>query len=159
MHRREWLAHADLDAWTAALAEAAAAHPALEIVWPVHPHVEPRLPKATLPPTVKLVAPLPYKAMIALLMGATGVLTDSGGLCEEAATLGIPTAILRNHNDRPEAVEAGVARAFAPTPAGVADALRVIAHGGLPRRPTDVFGTAESAAHVARALLAWQAGA
>lgn len=155
MHRREWQQAVDFDAWTEALAEAAAEHPALEIVWPVHPHVEPRLPKGVLPANVRLTTPLPYNAMIVLLVGATGVLTDSGGLCEEAATLGVPCAILRNVTDRPEAVDAGVARLFAPTSAGLGEAVAMIARGSLPRRPTDVFGGVDSAAKVAKALIAW----
>lgn len=157
MHRREWQQHVDFAKWTEALAEAAAEHPALEIIWPVHPGVEAKLPKGALPTNVRLTTPLPYNAMIVLLLGATGVLTDSGGLCEEAATVGVPCAILRNVTDRPEAVEAGVARLFAPTPSGLQEAVAVIAQGGLPRRPTDIFGTPESAAKVARALVQWSA--
>lgn len=56
---------------------------------------------------IVLVRPLPYFKMILLLKGATLLLTDSGGLQEEAGILGVPTFILRNVTERTEILESG----------------------------------------------------
>ncbi|MEO7641159.1 MAG: UDP-N-acetylglucosamine 2-epimerase, partial [Ramlibacter sp.] len=58
---------------------------------------------------VRLVAPLGYLAMQQALADAFLVLTDSGGLQEEAPTYGVPVLVLREETERPEAVEAGCA--------------------------------------------------
>lgn len=57
-----------------------------------------------------LVEPLAYGAFARLLHRATIVLTDSGGVQEEAPSLGKPVLVMRNTTERPEAVEAGTAR-------------------------------------------------
>ncbi len=69
---------------------------------------------------------------------------------EEAATLGVPTAILRATNDRPEAEAAGIARRFDPIPTGVFAALDWFP--SVVRRPSAVFGSVDAAANVARFL-------
>jgi len=61
-------------------------------------------------PGVTLLEPLDYLPMVQLLKRSTFVLTDSGGLQEEAPTLGKPVLVLRNTTERPEAVEAGTAQ-------------------------------------------------
>ena len=58
---------------------------------------------------MRLVAPLDYLAMQQALADAWLVLTDSGGLQEEAPTFGVPLLVLREETERPEAVEAGCA--------------------------------------------------
>ena len=59
---------------------------------------------------VTLVEPLDYFSMVHLMKRASVILTDSGGVQEEAPSLGVPVLILRNATERPEGVEAGVAR-------------------------------------------------
>jgi len=149
MHRREWLREVQMHKFIGALAEALTKHPRLTLTWPVHPAVY-------IPwhfnPQITMFAPFPYRDMTEALARACGVLTDSGGLVEEAATLGVPCAILRRHNDRPEAVEAGVARCFDPTPEGVRRAVDCLVGGELPRRPSDIYGTPDAAARIARYL-------
>ena len=58
---------------------------------------------------MRLVAPLDYLAMQQVLADSWLVLTDSGGLQEEAPTFGVPLLVLREETERPEAVEAGCA--------------------------------------------------
>ncbi len=58
---------------------------------------------------MRLVSPLDYLAMQQALADAWLVLTDSGGLQEEAPTFGVPLLVLREETERPEAVEAGCA--------------------------------------------------
>lgn len=85
----------------------------VEIVLPVHPNpqIGPVI-RATLAaqPNVHLVEPLGYAALVALLERCDLVLTDSGGLQEEAPSLGKPVLVLRECTERTEAVEAGTAR-------------------------------------------------
>jgi len=156
MHRREWREHDDPRAFLRALERCAEARPFVDTIWPVHPAVAPMLPKRSDAQNVWLEKPLPYVEMIALLRGACGLITDSGGLVEEAATLGIPAAIMRRHNDRPEAVEAGVALRFDPDENGVAMAFDALAGGALPRRPSDLYGAPDAAAQIARALVRFE---
>ncbi len=82
----------------------------VEIVWPVHlnPRVqEPvnRFLKGV--PHITLLPPLDYLPMVHLMKHATLFLTDSGGLQEEAPSLGVPVLVLRETTERPEGVEAG----------------------------------------------------
>jgi len=82
----------------------------VEIVYPVHlnPNVqEPvnRILKGI--PHVTLLKPLDYLPMVHLMKHAKLILTDSGGLQEEAPSLGIPVLVLRETTERPEGVEAG----------------------------------------------------
>ena len=85
----------------------------VEIVYPVHlnPNVqEPvnRLLKDV--PHVTLLPPLDYGPIVHLMKNATLILTDSGGLQEEAPSLGIPVLVMRETTERPEGVDAGALR-------------------------------------------------
>lgn len=128
---------------------------AYDFVWPVHPAMAEFLPEhGDLPDNLILRRPLPYADLLTELTRCTGVLTDSGGIVEEAATLGVPTVILRRRNDRPEAVAAGIAMQVAPTPEGMHLAVKLVTFDELrPKRtPTQVYGTARSAVRVANLL-------
>jgi UDP-N-acetylglucosamine 2-epimerase (non-hydrolysing) len=97
----------------AALADLARSEPELLIVLPVHPN--PRVRQALLPAVtgldnVVVVEPLAYGEFARLLDRATIVLTDSGGVQEEAPSLGKPVLVMRDTTERPEAVAAGTAR-------------------------------------------------
>ena len=151
MHRREWLQRVDMPLFLGELAQACLDHPKLRVVWPAHPAAQAQWPRDwTIPPNLEIADPIPYASMISLLSRAHGLATDSGGLVEEATTLGIPTAIIRNSNDRPEAVEAGIARQFPPE--SIQEAIRHLADIKHPRTPSDVFGTPLSAFHIAKHL-------
>lgn len=89
---------------------ALASRPDVEIVYPVHlnPNVqEPvnRLLKDTL--HVTLLPPLDYLPIVHLMKRATLILTDSGGIQEEAPAFGIPVLVMRETTERPEGIEAG----------------------------------------------------
>jgi UDP-N-acetylglucosamine 2-epimerase (non-hydrolysing) len=93
------------------LAETARRHASWTFVFPVH--LNPIVREAVVPPlksvpNVKLIEPLEYGQMAALLARSTLILTDSGGLQEEGASLGVPVAVVRNVTERPEGVEAGI---------------------------------------------------
>jgi len=84
-----------------------------QIVWPVHPspQVEPVV-RAVVgdTPGIRLVAPLDYAQTVAVVAASRFVLTDSGGLQEEAPTLGKPVLVMRRETERPEGLEAGTLR-------------------------------------------------
>ena len=87
-----------------------ASYPNVEIVFPVHlnPNVqEPvnRILRDT--PHISLLPPLDYRPMVHLMKHAKLLITDSGGLQEEAPSLGIPVLVLRETTERPEGIEAG----------------------------------------------------
>jgi UDP-N-acetylglucosamine 2-epimerase (non-hydrolysing) len=60
-------------------------------------------------PNVEIIAPPPYLSFVSLMMLSDIVLTDSGGIQEEAPTLGKPVLVLRDTTERPEGIEAGTA--------------------------------------------------
>ena len=82
------------------------------IVYPVHPNPNVSVPAREFlsgHPRIALTPPLDYFDMVAALRRADLVLTDSGGIQEEAPTFGAPVLVLRDRTERPEGVEAGVA--------------------------------------------------
>ena len=82
------------------------------ILYPVHPNPNVSVPARELlagHPRIALTPPLDYFDMVAALRRADLVLTDSGGIQEEAPTFGAPVLVLRDRTERPEGVEAGVA--------------------------------------------------
>lgn len=90
-----------------------AARPDVAVVFPVHPN--PHVRKAMEPilgnlANVALIDPLDYPHFVRLLGAAALVLTDSGGVQEEAPSLGKPVLVMRETTERPEGIEAGTAR-------------------------------------------------
>jgi UDP-N-acetylglucosamine 2-epimerase len=85
----------------------------LQIIYPVHLNPQVRNPVRALLTglsNVTLLEPLDYLSFVHLMNRSYMVLTDSGGLQEEAPSLGKPVLVLRNKTERPEAVQAGTAR-------------------------------------------------
>lgn len=79
------------------------------IVWPIHPRTQSKLKEFNieLPSYLKLIAPVGYLDFIQLQKHAKLILTDSGGIQEEACLLGVPSLTLRENTERPEAIEVG----------------------------------------------------
>jgi UDP-N-acetylglucosamine 2-epimerase (non-hydrolysing) len=120
-HRRE--NHGErMRAMLRALEEIALRHPDTEIVYPAHPSPEVRAAiAAEIGPSasVRIVDPLSYGPFVTLLDQAYLILTDSGGIQEEAPALGKPVLVMRDQTERPEAVAAGVARLVGMDPAAI----------------------------------------
>ncbi len=111
-HRRENFGRG-FESMCNAIKDIALQHPDIELVYPVHlnPHVrEPvfRLLKEI--PNVYLIEPLDYSPFVHLMHHATLVLTDSGGIQEEAPGLGIPVLVMRDTTERPEGITAGTVK-------------------------------------------------
>lgn len=101
-------------------------------------------------PGISIVDPLPHPVIRALLDEADLVLTDSGGLLEEAATLGVPTVVLRATTERGEAVDAGRAILATKSDAILRAARAMLAKGRMPR--SDLFGDGNAGPRIARAI-------
>ena len=83
------------------------------VVYPVHLNPKVQDPVYRIldgHPRIRLVNPLPYEPFVRLMNAAYMILTDSGGIQEEASIIGKPVLVLRNTTERPEIVEAGIAK-------------------------------------------------
>ncbi|MCO5182763.1 MAG: UDP-N-acetylglucosamine 2-epimerase (non-hydrolyzing) [Anaerolineae bacterium] len=107
-----------------------ALRPDVHIVYPVHynPNVlQPVTEALGNTPGISLTEPLDYLTFVHLMKRADIILTDSGGLQEEAPSLGVPILVMRELTERPEAIEAGVARLVGTDTATiVAEAARLL---------------------------------
>jgi UDP-N-acetylglucosamine 2-epimerase (non-hydrolysing) len=81
----------------------------LPVIFPAHPRTSARLAEigAPIPPGVTITEPLPYRSFLSLESRAACVLTDSGGVQEEATALGIPCFTLRENTERPVTISQG----------------------------------------------------
>ena len=111
-HRRESFG-APFESICLALRDLAERNADVEIVYPVHLNPRVREPVRRIlgrQPRIHLLEPLAYQRFIHLMARAYLILTDSGGIQEEAPALGKPTLVMRETTERPEAIEAGTAR-------------------------------------------------
>lgn len=110
LHRRENFGDA-ITVVCAAIEDILMTVPDAHIVWPVHLNPQVKGPVETRfgnHPRVRLCSPLPYPAFVAMMHKAHLILTDSGGVQEEAPALGKPVLVLRDTTERPEAMTEGV---------------------------------------------------
>lgn len=100
------------------------AHPDLHVLYPVHPNPNVRTVVEEIlsgHPSITLTAPLDYLPFVAAMKRAHLILSDSGGVQEEAPALGKPVLVLRRETERPEAVAEGVVRLVGPDRATIVD--------------------------------------
>jgi UDP-N-acetylglucosamine 2-epimerase (non-hydrolysing) len=160
LHRREnRAAFPDIVAALAALADRGD----VDVVLPRHPSVDVALYRplegranVCLPP------PMAYPPFIGLLARARLVVTDSGGIQEEASVLGVPTLIARGNTERPEAVETGSACIVGTSTRAVAEAAAELLdddgrHQAM-ARATSAFGDGDAAVRIARRIADWLSG-
>lgn len=141
LHRREnWDGNADIVC--NALLTLAARHPSLRFVLPVHPNprIATRLRRRLgNHPRFDLVAPMEYRAFVMMAATAALVISDSGGIQEEAPHLGVPLLVPRSCTERPECVATGFVQLVEiDHGAIVAAATAMLA---APRRPGLAFDT------------------
>jgi UDP-N-acetylglucosamine 2-epimerase (non-hydrolysing) len=105
-------------------------HPDAVIVFPVHPNPNVRKPVKRLlggRDRVVLVDPLDYREFVKLLKSCYLIITDSGGIQEEAPSLGKPVLLMREVTERPEAVSAGAVKLVGTDTGRIVDAaLRLL---------------------------------
>lgn len=128
VHRREHFGER-LESVVRAVAELAARYPDVSFVCPVHPN--PRVRDVfdrvltcrngdhRKRENVQVVEPLPYPRFVRAMLRASLILTDSGGIQEEAPSLGTPVLVLRDATERPEALETGIVSLVGTEPARI----------------------------------------
>ena len=122
-----------------------------KVYQPVHQHLE-NIPNITLLP------PLDYVSLVHLMKRSAIILTDSGGIQEEAPSLGVPVLVLRQVTERPEGVEAGAARVIGTEPQRIiAEALHLLAnhetHQAMAQK-INSYGDGHAAKRIVDSLLA-----
>jgi UDP-N-acetylglucosamine 2-epimerase (non-hydrolysing) len=165
-HRRENFG-APLERICTALQELARTYRGkVRIVYPVHlnPNVwEPVQQMLANAPDIVLLPPLDYLPLVGLLRRAAIVLTDSGGLQEEAPALGVPVLVMREATERPEGVAAGTAKLVGTDTARIVmESRRLLddpeAHAAM-ARVVNPYGDGHAAARIVSALLHAQTAA
>ncbi|MGQ0734069.1 MAG: non-hydrolyzing UDP-N-acetylglucosamine 2-epimerase [Acidobacteriota bacterium] len=159
LHRREsWGTR--LEAMCRVLGEVAGRHPDLDVVFPVHlnPTVRASIDASLAGrDRVHLIEPLDYTTFLKQLQASWLVVTDSGGVQEEAPSFGVPTLVLREVTERVEALDAGVARLVGTSPHAIVAAIEELLRDPStyhrmtgPARP---FGDGRAAERIADVLL------
>ncbi|SEI73687.1 UDP-N-Acetylglucosamine 2-epimerase [Deinococcus reticulitermitis] len=162
MHRRE--NQPQMREMAQALGRVARAFPDHHFIYPVH--LSPAVQEAVRPaladvPNFELTEPLDYSDMAPLMAASRLLATDSGGLQEEGAALGVPVAVLRNVTERPEGLEAGVLRLAGNDPAQLEGVLTELlgdeATLARMRAARNPYGDGQAAGRIAGAI-AWHFG-
>ncbi len=159
-HRRENFGQPLEDICTALESLAHIYADTLRIAYPVHlnPNVqEPVYRRLSSIPNIHLLPPLDYLPMVHFMKRSTLVLTDSGGLQEEAPGLGVPVLVMRQVTERPEGVEAGTVRLVGTDPQRiVAETRRLLddpqAHAAM-AQAINPYGDGHAAPRIVQALL------
>lgn len=160
-HRRENFDQ-PLEEICLALRELAETYPQrLELLYPVHlnPHVQDPVHRLLADvPNITLLPPLAYLPLVHLMKQAKLVLTDSGGIQEEATALGVPTLVLRQVTERPEGVAAGVLKLVGTDRRLIVDSARHLLEDEEAYQAVaavqNPFGDGHAAERIAAALLA-----
>jgi UDP-N-acetylglucosamine 2-epimerase (non-hydrolysing) len=157
LHRRESFGE-KLEDIIRGIIRAAREHYGAQFLWPAHPN--PRVQKAIedvpyvcWPGNFTVTDPLPPDEFVKALANARAVVTDSGGVQEEAAALGVPAVVARDHTDRPESVEAGLAILAGRQCAGVATAISTALSNMQHIEPSTCFGDGKASSRIADHLL------
>jgi UDP-N-acetylglucosamine 2-epimerase len=158
-HRRE--NHENMREMCEAMREIAELEMRPQLYWPVHP--SPRVApvaRAVLDgvPGVVLVDPIDYAEMVFAVRGSTFVLTDSGGLQEEAPCLGKPVLVMREETERPEGLEAGTLELVGHRRGRIVEAAQRLltddAHYARMARAVNPYGDGHASERIAGWLLA-----
>jgi len=137
----------------------------VEIVYPVHLNPEVQKTANTIlddDPAIRLIAPVDYVPFIALMRQAYLIVTDSGGIQEEAPGLGKPVLVTRDTTERPEAVTAGTARLVGTDSEGLVTAVNELlddrsAYARM-AQAKNPFGDGRAAGRIVERLLSRQKG-
>ncbi len=161
-HRRESFG-APLSEVFGAVRRLADAFEDIAVVYPVHPNPHVLGPAHELlgaHPRIHLLEPLGYLDLVATLRASALVLTDSGGIQEEAPTFGVPVLVLRNVTERPEGVKAGVAELVGTDPDRIVDRARAaLSSGPAADPPPNPYGDGRAGERIADIVVAELTGA
>lgn len=143
------------------------AHPEMQVVWPLHPNPEIAqqirdligAAGSAVCERCHLLAPLDYPDLIDVLSSAWLVITDSGGLQEEACSMGVPVLVTRQGTERPELIEVGAGRLVGTDPLNLIREFERIwrdpeRHAGM-RPARNPFGDGRASERIATVLTEW----
>lgn len=150
-HRRESFGAPLREAFTA-LRDIADAFDDVVLLYPVHPNPLVRNPAHELlgdHPRIRLVEPLDYFDLVHALRHATLVITDSGGIQEEAPSFGTPVLVMRDVTERPEAVEAGIAQLVGTDHDRIVQAASAILAGSARSEVANPYGDGRAGERIA----------
>ena len=132
----------------------------VQIIYPVHPNPEVTVPVRDMlgdVPNILLLPPVDYLSLVQLMKRSYLILTDSGGIQEEAPSLGVPVLVLREMTERPEGVEAGAAKLVGSDETVIiAESTRLLEDSEEYERMSKVtnpYGDGGASARIADALL------
>lgn len=124
--------------------------------YPVHPNPEVkkaiRATRLSEQKNITICSPISYIDMVYALTYAHGVATDSGGICEEATSLGKQTLILRKKTERPESIESGLARLVGTDQQAIVAGLEHICNHKPLDNPSQVYGDGYAAEKIVQYL-------
>jgi len=123
-----------------------------DLVYPVHPRARKRMKTFGVKPNgLRLVEPLDYLSFLQLESNARLVLTDSGGVQEEACILGVPCVTLRDNTERPETLEVGANVLAGTNPCEIVDKVKLM----LDHRDSweNPFGDGEAGRRIIRLMM------
>jgi len=127
----------------------------IHVIMPVHPNPNVAATVAGMAdmPNCSVMPPLDYPDLVHVMRRAALILTDSGGIQEEAPTFGVPVLVLREKTERPEAIDAGVARLVGTDPdAIVAEASRILSEGRPGAPVANPFGDGAASRRIVEIL-------
>jgi len=157
-HRRESFGPA-MAANLRVLRQFVESHADVALIFPVHPNPEVRGPAHAIlsaHPRIHLTGPLSYEDFVLLLSQAWLIVSDSGGVQEEAPTLGKPLLVIRENTERPEAIESGVAKLVGGCPDRLSDMLEDFHQDGnwalALRSIENPFGRGDSGMRIAQVI-------
>jgi UDP-N-acetylglucosamine 2-epimerase (non-hydrolysing) len=135
-------------------------NPEIEMVIPVHANPLVRQVferELKMEPRAKLINPLDYHEMVAALSVSYLIITDSGGIQEEAASLGKPVLLLRETTERPEAVKAGTVKLVGTDPERILAATNILLRDPVSyrkmARAVNYYGDGKATARIVTGLL------
>ncbi|REL38273.1 UDP-N-acetylglucosamine 2-epimerase (non-hydrolyzing) [Rhodohalobacter sp. SW132] len=137
-----------------AVSELASRYRDLKILFPAHPNpnVQDLLHLLDHQPSIELIKPLNYLEFVPLMAASDLILTDSGGIQEEAPALGTPVLVLRKKTERPELIESGAGKLIGTDKQKIIEAtefyLQTMNHTG----PAEIFGDGNTAERVVQIL-------
>jgi UDP-N-acetylglucosamine 2-epimerase (non-hydrolysing) len=161
MHRRESIGE-PMKNVTAAILRIKAIHPDLVVVIPTHRNPAVReivVGALSDKPGIHLIDPLPYLDFVHLMARSYVILTDSGGVQEEAPSLKRPVLVIRDVTERPEGVAAGVAKLLGTDPDAIVRAVDQLLSSTVAYQemvgPENPYGDGKAAKRIVDALLDW----
>jgi len=160
-HRRENFG-GGFDEICTALSTLAKKHPEYLFVYPVH--LNPKVQKPVYDTlgqfdNIKLIPPQPYSEFVMLINNSRIVLTDSGGVQEEAPSLGKPVLVMRDTTERPEGVNAGTVKLVGANASNIIESVNELINDldayKKMAQAKNPYGDGKAAARIADAVLAF----